>query len=91
MSSRRNFIKTTGLITAGSLFTPAEALAKLPYSSKTKIKPTALKAGDTVAITSPAGAVWDENQIDIFVAILKGMGFTVVLGKTLKEKFGLVG
>ncbi len=88
MSSRRNFIKTTGLITAGSLLVPSAALAKLPLEHKTKIKPSALKAGDTVAITSPAGAVWDENQVDIFSTILKSFGFKIILGKTLREKFG---
>lgn len=88
MSSRRNFIKTTGLITASSLLSTSVALAQLPFTNKDKIKPPALKAGDTVAITSPAGAVWDENQIEIFTKILNEIGFNVVLGKTLKEKFG---
>ena len=66
MSSRRNFIKTTGLITATALFTPSDALAGLHGETLSKIKPQALKAGDTVAISSPAGAVWDENQIETF-------------------------
>ena len=88
MSSRRNFIKTTGLITATALFTPSDALAGLHGEKLSKIKPQALKAGDTVAISSPAGAVWDENQIETFSTILKSFGFKVVIGKTLKEKFG---
>lgn len=88
MNSRRNFIKTTGLISAAALFTPGNALAHLPQENNTKIKPQALKAGDTVAISSPAGAVWDENQIETFSAILISFGFKVVIGKTLKEKFG---
>jgi muramoyltetrapeptide carboxypeptidase len=88
MSSRRNFIKTTGLITATALFSPSDALAGLPVETLSKIKPQALKAGDTVAISSPAGAVWDENQIETFSTILKNFGFRVVIGKTLKEKFG---
>jgi muramoyltetrapeptide carboxypeptidase len=88
MSSRRNFIKTTGLMTATALFTPSDALAGLPIETLSKIKPQALKAGDTVAISSPAGAVWDENQIETFSTILKNFGFRVVIGKTLKEKFG---
>jgi len=88
MTSRRNFIKGTGLITAASLLNPSAAFAQLPPQDKIKIKPPALKTGDTVAITSPAGAVWDENQVEIFSGILKGIGFNVVLGKTLKEKFG---
>lgn len=88
MSSRRNFIKATGLIAASSLLTPTEALAQITVSDKPKIKPKALQPGDTVAISSPAGAVWDEAQIETFTNILKGLGFNVIHGKTLKEKFG---
>lgn len=88
MSSRRNFIKATGLIAASSLLNPTEALAQINVSDKTKIKPKALQPGDTVAISSPAGAVWDEAQIETFTNILKGLGFNVIHGKTLKEKFG---
>lgn len=88
MNSRRNFIKATGLITASALLTPLNAIEQLKEVELTKLKPLALKAGDTVAITSPAGAVWDENQIETFTSILKSFGFNVVHGKTLKEKFG---
>jgi muramoyltetrapeptide carboxypeptidase len=88
MSSRRHFIKATGLIAATSLLTPSEALAQIIPSDKTKIKPKALQPGDTVAISSPAGAVWDEAQIETFTNILKGFGFNVIHGKTLKERFG---
>lgn len=52
------------------------------------LKPKRLKAGDTVAITSPAGAVWDDKQVETFTNILKGFGFKVILGKTLTEKHG---
>ena len=88
MSSRRNFIKTSALMSAASLLTPTNAFSELPKLAFTKIKPSALKPGDTVAICSPAGAVWDEHQIEIFTTILKSFGFNVLLGKTLKEKFG---
>jgi muramoyltetrapeptide carboxypeptidase len=55
---------------------------------KQQIKPARLKTGDTVAITSPAGACWDEKTISSFTKILEGFGFKVALGKTLKEKCG---
>jgi len=88
MSSRRHFLKTTGLIAAASILNPDEILSQNLISEKGKIKPPALKAGDTVAITSPAGAVWDNTQIETFTAILKSFGFNVIQGKTLTEKFG---
>lgn len=72
----------TGLVFGGN------PLTHLNLPDTKKLKPKALKSGDTVAITSPAGAVWDEAQVDIFAGILKSFGFNVVLGKTLKEKNG---
>lgn len=88
MNSRRHFIKSSGILAAASLFNPNEIISQNLISEKGKIKPPALKAGDTVAITSPAGAVWDEKQVETFTTILKSFGFKVILGKTLTEKFG---
>ncbi|MES2513585.1 MAG: LD-carboxypeptidase [Bacteroidota bacterium] len=88
MNSRRHFIKSTGLLAAAGILVPSETFAQIQISQKVKIKPRALRAGDTVAITSPAGAVWDETQIETFSGILKSFGFNVILGKTLTEKFG---
>ena len=89
MNSRRQFLKATGLLTAAGLLAP-QSLAATTFSPTTKalIKPPALKLGDSIAITSPAGAVWDPQQIEAFSAILKGFGFKVIHGKTLNEKFG---
>jgi muramoyltetrapeptide carboxypeptidase len=88
MNSRRHFIKSTGLLAAAGLLVPSETFAQIQISPKLIIKPKALKAGDTIAITSPAGAVWDETQIVTFSNILKNFGFNVILGKTLTQKFG---
>lgn len=87
MNSRRKFLLTGSILTAGSLFLPINAGTAFQSGIK-KVKPKALKSGDTVAITSPAGAVWDTAQIETFSSILKGFGFNVVLGKTLNEKLG---
>ncbi len=88
MSNRRAFIKKSGIIAVGSLLTSTVNANTELILTQQKIKPKALKPGDTVAITSPAGAVWEENQIETFANILKTFGFKVVFGKTLKEKSG---
>jgi muramoyltetrapeptide carboxypeptidase len=88
MNTRRNFLKASGLLTASALLIPESAFAGTTVTAVTKIKPPALKPGDTVAITSPAGAVWDDKQVEIFSEILRSFGFKVIHGKTLKEKFG---
>lgn len=88
MSDRRNFILKAGALACSGLVFGGNSLANLKLPEVKKIKPKALKPGDIVAITSPAGAVWDENQVEVFSGILKSFGYTVVLGKTLKEKHG---
>src|ERR1041385_8651969 len=88
MSDRRNFLLKAGALACTGLVFGGNSLTDLTLPDTKRIKPKALKPGDTVAITSPAGAVWDDNQIEIFSGILKSFGFSVVLGKTLKEKNG---
>lgn len=88
MKSRRQFLQAAGMITAAGFLSPANALATAFPPQTGRLKPPALKSGDTIAITSPAGAVWDAAQVESFSTILKGFGFKVVLGKTLSEKYG---
>ena len=91
-NSRRSFLRKSSLLAAGAALTPSLFSLSQNSDSETEpttiIKPQRLKAGDTVAITSPAGAVWDDTSITSFTKILNDFGFKVVLGKTLTEKFG---
>lgn len=73
---------------AAGFLSPTNALATAFPPQVPKLKPAALKPGDTIAITSPAGAVWDAAQVETFRKILEDFGFKVVLGKTLTEKYG---
>lgn len=87
--NRRNFITAAGLACLPIPLLGAES--KQTNEKKrdlTILKPSALKLGDTIAITSPAGAVWDDMQIEKFVSILQSFGFKTKLGQTLKEKYG---
>lgn len=88
-NNRRQFITTTAL---ASLSIPLLGMKENQLlddkGSLPLIKPPSLKAGDTIAISSPAGAVWDEVQVDKFVSILENSGFQVKRGQTLKEKHG---
>ncbi len=89
MPSRRKFIKTAALT---SLAVPVLGLNSISEIRNTNlhstIKPAALKAGDTIAISSPAGAVWDEAVTEKFISILQNLGFKIKSGETLKKKFG---
>lgn len=88
MSSRRNFLKSAGILSLTPAVSSANILFTETKNVPQKIKAPALKEGDTIAISSPAGAVWEESQIETFTSILKSFGFKIVLGKTLSEKHG---
>ena len=88
-NNRRQFITTTALASLSIPFLGMkEKTVQDDKSSLMTLKPAALNVGDLVAISSPAGAVWDDAQIDKFVSILETLGFKVKKGKTLKEKYG---
>jgi muramoyltetrapeptide carboxypeptidase len=86
--ARREFIRTASIAGFGLPLLSFSGNGAMDKNAFQTIKPPALKPGDTIAITSPAGAVWDEKQVDLFVSILQKMGFKVKTGQTLKEKYG---
>lgn len=88
MNSRRNFVKNTALLSSLALLSPSFTPLQKWVTPNQKLKANRLKPGDTIAISSPAGAVWDEAQVEKFTGILKGFGFNVIHGNTLKRKLG---
>lgn len=82
---RRKFIKNASLLTVGvttlSSFTINE-------SSKNKIIPKALRKGDTIALTAPAGAIFNKSHISKIEKRLAQLGFKTVRGETLKQQVG---
>ena len=82
---RRQFMKSTGLLTVGtasiSSFSNAEATPKRSI-------PTALRKGDTIALTAPAGAVFNEEHIEKIENKLTELGFKTIKGETLYQKEG---
>ncbi|MEW6032631.1 MAG: LD-carboxypeptidase [Bacillota bacterium] len=53
-----------------------------------RLKPTALKPGDLVAVVAPAGRVRNEKALAGGVRVLEHLGFRVVLGRHLTEHRG---
>ena len=88
MNSRRNFVKSTALLSSLAFLNQSFAPLSELVDPTPKLKAKRLKSGDTFAITSPAGAVWDDAQVEKFSGILKNFGFNIVLGNTLKLKAG---
>jgi muramoyltetrapeptide carboxypeptidase len=95
--SRRAFIPALGaaMISAGlplniKLGEDDENLNEEKKDPLTIIKPRALKRGDLLAVTSPAGPLRDVKEADKFKLLLEGLGFRVVMGKTVKTKTGFL-
>ncbi len=89
MKDRRKFLKTAGIVLLGAPLVGKSLIAEIGDLTLTNvIKPPALKTGDTIAISSPAGAVWEIEQVVKFKSIIETLGLKVKLGQTLKEKFG---
>lgn len=87
MNSRRNFISLVSFLGVSTLLLKGNTYQKI-ISNNEKILPKVLKKGNKVAVTAPAGAVWDVKQINVFSDILKNFGFEVVLGNSLNLKYG---
>lgn len=82
---RRKFIKNASLLTVG-----ATTLASFTIneSSKNKIIPKALRKGDTIALTAPAGAIFNKSHISKIEKRLADLGFKTVKGDTLNQQNG---
>lgn len=81
---RRKFIRNTaGIIAGGALLSSFES-----ESEDQKIVPKSLRLGDYVAITGPAGSIWNKWHITKIEEKMKSLGYKTKLGKTLYEQQG---
>ena len=88
--SRRKFIQSASLLGLGALTVSASPTSFIQSKSigSSSIYPKRLSKGDTIAVTAPAGAIWNPNDILKFENYLKKMGYSVILGDTLKKRHG---
>lgn len=92
LNSRRKFIKQAALLgffNSISAFVFSNNENYYPYHTNI-IKPKRLKRGSTIAITAPAGAIWEKDSIIKFKTSLQEFGFKVIEGKTLYEQYGFL-
>ncbi|MEO5645683.1 MAG: LD-carboxypeptidase [Bacteroidia bacterium] len=90
-NNRRSFLKKTALaaaaLVAGNL--RGTPLQQLEFTEEDKIiLPPRLKAGNTIALTAPAGAIFNADSIHKATLAFEGQGFRVLHGETLKQQFG---
>ncbi len=83
-NTRRNFLSAS--------FLAAFGLTNLNFISKIDnpktIKPAALKRGDTIGLVCPAYSAFIKEEVTIAVEGLQTMGFKVVLGKHVFDRYG---
>lgn len=91
--SRRKFVKSAGLLGLGALTISSKGVEKQLNSKgingeKNIVLPKRLSKGDLIAVTAPGGAIWNPNDVLKFETLLKTMGYSVILGETLKKRHG---
>ncbi|NJW54194.1 S66 peptidase family protein [Salinimicrobium oceani] len=87
---RRKFLNNLGW---GSMAVPfisayATDLSTSEVTSGPVIIPKQLKAGDTIGIVSPAGAIFESEPYEIAVESMEAMGLKVKLGDHVKKRYG---
>jgi muramoyltetrapeptide carboxypeptidase len=87
--SRKQFLRTVALLVTGFACTSNLFAQRKPLATHLPaIVPPRLKRGDTVALTAPAGAIFNEETIEKTTRILEDMGFRIQHGKTLHLRQG---
>lgn len=85
---RRKFIQNIGL---GSLALPLNFYGGVPDSVNSvekKTIPSALRAGDTIGIISPASAIFESEPYEIAKETFEAMGLKVKFGAFTKSRYG---
>lgn len=82
-NERRDFLQR---VAAASLLLPLSGF--VATESRPRMRPPRLQPGDLVALTAPAGAIFNEENITKATAALTAAGFRVQQGKTLQARYG---
>ncbi len=89
-NNRRSFLKKSALaaaaLMAGNL--RANPSQEIKLMEEDVVLPPRLKKGDTIALTAPAGAIFNAESIQKATVAFEAQGFRVMHGETLKQQFG---
>lgn len=90
-NSRRLFLKRSTLAAAALM---ANKIYSQPFSEKiilsneNPLLPPRLESGDLLALTAPAGAIFNEDSIQKATVSFESQGFRILHGKTLSQRYG---
>lgn len=86
--NRRNFINTFAAGVASVPFLMSQNATAQEMENPKAVIPKKLKAGDTIGLISPAGAVYENEPYDIAIESLQALGFKVKESKYLRARYG---
>lgn len=87
--TRKDFLKTTALASlTGAALGVSGCETKAAPGSNQKIKPKALKAGDTLGLVAPASPIYESSVFDEMLTNLEELGFNLKLGKYVRSQRG---
>ena len=87
--TRKDFLKTTALASfSGAAMGLTRYPQKATSGSTQKIKPKALKAGDTLGLVAPASPIYESSVFDEMLTNLQDLGFNLKLGKYVRNQRG---
>lgn len=87
--TRKDFLKTTALASlTGAALGVSGCETKAAPGSTQKIKPRALKAGDTLGLVAPASPIYESSVFDEMLTNLQDLGFNLKLGKYVRNQSG---
>lgn len=84
---RRDFFKYAGA-GLGSLSLPEARGLSLLSNHPPLVKPKRLNRGDTIALTAPAGIVYDDTEFDRMQDELESLGLNVIFGEFVRKRYG---
>ena len=82
---RKEFLGSMTALAAGALLPAATPSASAPPDEQAVRIPPYLKAGDTIALTSPAGPITTEEMAPA-IALIESWGFRIRLGSSIGKK-----
>lgn len=85
--TRKDFLRTTALASLAGM-TVSGTACSTNSSIRKKVKPRALKEGDTLGLIAPASPIYEESVFDEMLVNLTDLGFELKLGKHVRNRNG---
>lgn len=85
---RNDFLKSSAGIIVGTTTLSSFTTPNAATQDRITSSPKALRHGDLIGITAPAGSIWNKSHIEKIENILHDQGFKTKVGKTCYEQEG---